>query len=182
MAEIVSVKLGLEVTTCAACGIVFAFDGATMQARRNDNKSFYCPNGHSLWFYENQIDKLKKQLTQTQKKLNDETENKEYYQRRLHETQDQLDVTARTLKASKTRLRKTKERIAAGVCVWCNRSFQNVARHVAHMHPEHSADEDEKNKSRRCGCGRYHEHVNGTGKCKERGCPCRKFSPIDEDE
>lgn len=37
-------------TTCAACGIVFSFPKEFMQKLRENHKTFYCPNGHTLIF------------------------------------------------------------------------------------------------------------------------------------
>lgn len=36
----------------------------------------------------------------------------------------------------KGQLTKLRNRIANGVCPWCQRSFANVARHVEHQHPD----------------------------------------------
>lgn len=45
----------------------------------------------------------------------------------------------RAQKGQNTRL---KNRIAAGVCPCCNRSFQNVARHMAGQHPDFQKHEE----------------------------------------
>lgn len=44
-----------------------------------------------------------------------------------------LEASRRAHKGANTRLRR---RVAAGVCPCCNRTFQNLARHVASQHPD----------------------------------------------
>ena len=46
------VETGLEVKSCLTCGIIYAIPTELIKKRRGDHKSFYCPNGHSLYFPE----------------------------------------------------------------------------------------------------------------------------------
>ena len=46
---------------------------------------------------------------------------------------DHIEAKRRGEKAAKTRI---KNRIAAGVCPCCNRTFQNLAKHMAGQHPD----------------------------------------------
>lgn len=56
-------------------------------------------------------------------------------ERELANTEEELRIERAAHSATKGQLTKTKRRAARGVCPECKRSFVNVARHVAHMHP-----------------------------------------------
>lgn len=57
-------------------------------------------------------------------------------ERQLANTEEELRIERASHTATKGQLTKSKRRAARGVCPECRRSFVNVARHVAHMHPE----------------------------------------------
>jgi DNA repair exonuclease SbcCD ATPase subunit len=141
MSTISSTTVTYAKCVCPVCGIHYALDESFSNEKYKVNGSWYCPNGHSLVFTQSKADKLAKELEAKQKQLTSEFENRVYYQNRLLETQKQLDITDRTLKASKTRLKKTKQRVAAGVCPCCNRSFQNLHRHMNGQHPGYAKGE-----------------------------------------
>jgi hypothetical protein len=129
MANTVEFLVALEATTCSACGIVFAFDAHLMQQRRRDHQTFYCPAGHSLHFGgASDIDKLKKQL-KLERQAADQLRAEVTYER------DQRTATERSLRATRAAHTRTKNRIAAGVCPCCSRTFQNLAEHMANKHP-----------------------------------------------
>lgn len=54
----------MEETTCCVCGIKFGLPNDIMRERRNDGKTLYCPNGHSLSFRPSEIDKLREKNRQ----------------------------------------------------------------------------------------------------------------------
>lgn len=126
----------LEITECANCHMEFGISPAFIKQRRNDHQSFYCPNGHSLSFSgKSEAQKLAEELAREKKYRG-------WSESALTAARDQLGATERSLvghKAAKTRL---KNRIAAGVCPCCNRTFQNVAAHMSGQHPDfaHKAD------------------------------------------
>lgn len=51
MAKTITVETTLNIVTCS-CGLVFAVPDQFLDARRDDHKTFYCPNGHGHWFPE----------------------------------------------------------------------------------------------------------------------------------
>lgn len=106
---------------CIDCGMWFGVDDDFDAQRRKDMRPFYCPNGHSLSFGEGEADKLRKQLSAEQ-------------QRVALERKMRIDAESALEKERKAHLRQTR-RIHAGVCLHCNRIFQNVARHMATKHP-----------------------------------------------
>jgi hypothetical protein len=115
--------LTLTEVVCCKCGIHFAMDTNFYQnCMDDDNKTFYCPNGHPQHFTVNEIDKLKKE----NKALNDS----------LYFKDQELQKVKVEKANAKRRLTITQKRIANGICPCCNRSFQNVARHMTSKHPD----------------------------------------------
>lgn len=114
-------------TRCASCGISFYMTRDRYLLSRDKGKDFYCPNGHSLTFGETGEDRLKKKVNQLENSLHCET-------RRRIEADAQLNFERKSKAAIKGVLKKTKTRISNGVCPCCNRTFQNLHRHMKSKH------------------------------------------------
>lgn len=54
--------------------------------------------------------------------------------------QDEAEAVKRSAAAYKGAATRLKNRAKAGVCPCCNRTFQNLARHMASQHPDHETD------------------------------------------
>lgn len=124
----------LVTITCPACGIMFAVPEHWYQKRRERRTRFYCPNGDCLSYRESEADKLKKKLAAKDAEIG-------WYSDALKRSRQQTthaEARRRAEKAAKTRI---KNRIAAGVCPCCNRTFQNLARHMQNQHPEFTKNE-----------------------------------------
>lgn len=117
------VSVDLTTITCGDCGIVFAMPDWYVTARRNDHRTWYCPNGHGrAWLQETREEKLARELKSA---------------RALAVSRgDQLEATERSLRAQKAATTRIKNRVAAGVCPCCSRSFQNLRRHMSGQHPD----------------------------------------------
>ena len=111
----------LVVTSCW-CGIHLAIPSDLYnEANRRDNYGVYCPLGHEFIY----DDTTEARLRQTR--------------RSLAATRELLRHEERSHAATRghvTRKRKELARVKAGVCPCCNRTFQNLARHMAGQHPE----------------------------------------------
>lgn len=113
----------LTETTCCSCGITFAMPENFLRKKKETHANFYCPNGHTLHYaHKSEAEELKDKLAR-EKSQHDQT---------LAE----LEEKNKTLIAIKGHLTRQKKRIAAGVCPCCNRTFQNVHRHMESQHPE----------------------------------------------
>jgi len=97
---------------------------------RNEEMSVYCPNGHSWHFPkgESAEDKLRRE--------------RDLLKQRLAQKDDQISSLhfqktniERSLVATKGHLTRTRKRISHGVCLECNRTFGNLARHMQSEHP-----------------------------------------------
>jgi ATPase subunit of ABC transporter with duplicated ATPase domains len=114
-----------EDEVCCNCGVEFA--SPVIAIRRNDGKSFYCPNGHSQSYRETEATKLQKQLDQERQKREQAERETEWAKAEAR--------TARTQETkAKNKLKKVVTRVNAGVCPHCNRTFQQLARHMQSKH------------------------------------------------
>lgn len=120
--EIVKVSTAVELVTesCTACGVIFAIPYDLRERLFKDGTTFYCPNGHRLWFGKSEADKLRHRLDQTEAEL----------ERQRASTNGAL-LQLRAQKGHNTRLRK---RIQNGVCPECHRHFENLERHMKTKH------------------------------------------------
>jgi hypothetical protein len=119
----------LEVEVCGVCGVLFAAPERLIDHCRETGDSFFCPNGDSLVFNDYENKRLKRQLAIARDKAAAE---------RAH--RDQAEASLRATKGVVTKQRKKLARVAAGVCPCCNRSFQDLARHMETKHPDFPPD------------------------------------------
>lgn len=122
-------NIGDETITCCNtdCGISFAAPSWWVKGKRENHSWFYCPNGHHQYFaaesnaekYKRERDIARQQIARAEQEATDERRK------------------AELLMKQKRRLEK---RAASGTCPCCQRSFQNMSRHMLHKHPEFVAD------------------------------------------
>jgi hypothetical protein len=122
MSAAVSHAVEVTTTTCCACGVVFGLPDYLDKARRADGAAFFCPNGHSLSYGRSTVETLRTEV-ERQKKLVEFANNAARAER---ERANKLERTAERLK----------KRAANGVCLCCNRTFANLARHMKAKHPD----------------------------------------------
>jgi len=113
----------LNVIECAACGILFALTADLQRRRLEDGANFHCPSGHLNHYRDNEVARLKKQLVEEQSRSAFFKSEKERREAQLAEAEKKE--------------RRTAVRIGNGVCPCCNRTFQNLMRHMKTKHPEH---------------------------------------------
>lgn len=123
--------------TCSNCGILFAMEEGFQKERLADKRSFYCPNGHGMSYTgKSEVEKLRAQLDEERRQRQRAEQNVARWQdeyaeadaRAIHERN-----RANGYKGHATRITK---RAKAGVCPCCNRTFQQLARHMATQHPK----------------------------------------------
>lgn len=69
----------METTTCCVCNIEFGLPGTLMRRRRDDGRTLYCPNGHSLSFQPSKIDKLRKKNLELAMEIQQLTKDVEFW-------------------------------------------------------------------------------------------------------
>lgn len=123
-------NMSFEVVELPACGHTFALRAADERQLRESHRTFYCPIcGAKLhWPQLSDKEKLERQV-----KL-------------LTQERDRARGRAKHERASKNavkgHLTRTKNRVANGVCPCCNRTFKDLARHMAGQHPDYAHAED----------------------------------------
>jgi len=117
----------LEKLTCGRCAGVFALNKAFTDQSRSNRGGFHCPYCETSWFWsETDADRLRKQLEAREREL------REARCETLRQSQ-LTDIAARARDKAEKKLR----RVQNGVCPCCNRSFTNLARHMATKHGKH---------------------------------------------
>lgn len=133
-AQRTTVFVTLEAETCYKCGIAFGLSSALMKyLKDHKGTTFYCPAGHPQHYIgETEEDRLRRQVEQEKKRTEwakQEARNIELQRR-----------------AAVGQLTKLKNRVGEGVCPCCNRTFQNLMRHMNTKHPYFAALEARKAK------------------------------------
>lgn len=119
---------------CGGCGVLFWMTAEYQGDRRRDHKTFYCPNGCPRAFNgPSEEEKLRKAL-ETQKQQN------AMWQDDAQRARERAEAAERRASAARGQVTKLKNRAAAGVCPCCNRTFANLARHMAGKHPAFQAE------------------------------------------
>lgn len=54
---------------CASCGVEFCVPRDFDKKRRQDGKTFHCPNGHSLSYRETELDRVRAQVRRLERRL-----------------------------------------------------------------------------------------------------------------
>lgn len=134
--------------TCCykGCGVMWAFTEGYYREVRRSHANWYCPNGHSQHYTaDSDAEKLRKA------------------EAREVALKDQLSAAIRDAERVRVALLRDRQRFANGVCPCCNRSFENVRRHMATKHPDYdiAAVKTPMTARFRCSCGRAFESVRG---------------------
>lgn len=112
------------------CGIAVAVpQNLNRRAQEDSNVGIYCPVGHKFFYTET----TKEKLERAQEELRRE-------QQRHRDTREWLRSEERSHAATRGHLTRVKKRVQHGVCPCCNRTFQNLQRHMTSKHPDYSAE------------------------------------------
>ncbi|HEY3541044.1 MAG TPA: hypothetical protein VGK79_00750 [Gaiellaceae bacterium] len=129
-----SALITIYVLDCARCGLVFGINTDYEARRRDDGRSFHCPNGHENSWIETEAERERaraenalRELDAARKIASNERERRRREERRRAAAQGQVT--------------KIKRRVGNGICPCCSRSFVDLARHMRGQHPEYTAEE-----------------------------------------
>lgn len=122
-------KADLYITDCPTCGVVFGMPNTMRERRYDDGKSFWCPNGHSMSWRETAADRERKARETAERRLT-------WERQRRDQAEAEAKHQAAVARGHKGAHQRTKNRVAKGVCPCCNRSFTNLAKHMAGQHPD----------------------------------------------
>lgn len=107
--------------------------------RRNNHQTFYCPNGHPGAFKGKT--EIEKKLEEAEKQLANQKARLEWAEADSKRAKEARDQAQRQASAARGQVTKIKNRVGNGVCPCCNRTFQNLLRHMHTQHPEFKVDE-----------------------------------------
>lgn len=132
----------LFVSDCPSCAVVFGITEDLEARRRADGGKFYCPNGHWMTFGESEAERERKKRVRVEQEA-------EWLRTSRRAALDQAETAERRRRAAKGQLTKVKKRVAAGVCPCCNRTFQDLARHMAGQHPDYALPPEDRSSQAR---------------------------------
>lgn len=123
---------------CPSCGGIYAI----AQEYKNEaqmlgefKKCWTCPYCKTERGYgEGEADRLRAQITTL-------TNDRDFYKRRHDEAQNEAEHFRRSRNVTRGHLTRIKKRVSCGVCPCCNRSFENLRRHMASQHPGFQTEE-----------------------------------------
>lgn len=120
----------IELTTinCGECGGSYAINERYRQQRYEEGNGWNCPYCRVSWGYfeNNRHKKLKRELADATRRA------------------DQHAVEAREARQRASQIsrsyQRVRERVRNGVCPCCNRTFENLARHMSTKHPDYGSN------------------------------------------
>lgn len=125
-----TVLVTIEAMTCGGCSCIFGMEETMKKNLVEQHGTFWCPRGCERHFVgETAKERAEKAANRAQELL-------EQSRRRNDELCAEKAATERQLSAAKGRVTRIKNRVAAGVCPCCNRTFQNLANHMKGQHPD----------------------------------------------
>lgn len=121
----------INVGPCCKCKTNFSLPESLYTAARNSEKiTFYCPYGHPQVFREgeSEANKMRRRAELAEQEIERQRQEAEHQRERA-------EGLERSVSAHKGQVTKLKNRAKAGVCSCCNRTFENLARHMKSKHP-----------------------------------------------
>lgn len=119
--------------TCAQCKCTFCIpDELYCSCKCSEKFNFYCPYGHSNYYPKSETEEQRlrrenQRLVQQMAQKDDEVT----YQK------DRANGLDRRLRATRGQVTRIKNRVGLGICPCCNRTFENLARHMASQHKDY---------------------------------------------
>ena len=122
MGYAITQEIKLEILNCCTCDIVFAMPDTMVRRMEDTGGLFYCSNGHPQRFTTSEVQRLRG-------KLDEQTRAATHMAERAKQAEAAEQKAVREIK-------RMKKRSAAGVCPCCNRTFQQLARHMKAKHAD----------------------------------------------
>lgn len=138
-------KLITEECCYAGCGVLFAMTEEFVRERRKDHQWWYCPNGHRQHYSgDNEEEKLRKQLDAERRQRQSAEQRVAMWQDEYAEADARATRERNRANGYKGHATRITKRAKAGVCPCCNRTFKQLAAHMASQHPQFTPLELEK--------------------------------------
>lgn len=118
----------LELLNCGGCGTVFGVSKVQVEQLRRTHDTFYCPNGCERHYpQKSEAELLRDQLVEQKRRA-------EFLEADAQRAMQVRDAQAKQIREMQVAHAKVTSRVSKGVCPCCNRTFRNLARHMATQH------------------------------------------------
>ena len=115
---------------CYRCKEDFALRDEVEDMLRRNHQSFHCPWGHSQAFKEGETEEQK-----LRREVNQLRQNKAYLEDMRRKAEARAEKERHRANGYKGHATRISKRVKNGVCICCNRTFADLARHMATKHP-----------------------------------------------
>lgn len=102
--------------------------------------SLHCPLGHKFIPSKSSAQKLRDEIVREKSRADQALADAAWWRDRTEQANTRATVAERQAAARKGQVTKIKNRIKNGVCPFCTRTFENVARHMATCHPHETQE------------------------------------------
>jgi hypothetical protein len=119
MGQVVELAVALYTIDCGSCGGTYAINRRFRDMKVEKGGFWHCPYCECSWGYaESENTRLKRELEEERKR------------------KDAALSRANVAEQAKTKAERKLKRVTKGVCTECNRTFRDLAEHMACKHPE----------------------------------------------
>lgn len=119
-----------DIGECWRCKEPMWMTQATYQTYKRNLQTFYCTHGHGQRFVEGKSEEQK-----LRDQLDEERRQRQRAEQRVAQAQDEAQHERNRANGYKGHATRITKRAKAGVCPCCNRSFENLRRHMDTKHP-----------------------------------------------
>lgn len=142
----IQLDVSFQTVECGCCGGVYALTSRFVDEKRAKGESWTCPYCEVGWGFKESAHK--KEVRELKEKIERERRQREWAEQRAESARAREETVRRSRAAIKGQLTKTKKRVGRGVCPCCNRSFENLRRHMESKHPEYADEPVEDGETR----------------------------------
>lgn len=132
MSETITQPVTFTQINCGECGGTYAINERYREQKWQQGGGWHCPYCSVAWGYFND-----NELARTKKALEQQKSNTEWYRQQAEARGKALNTERHRVIGYKGVIAKTKKRLAHGVCPCCQRTFQDLARHMQSKHPDY---------------------------------------------
>jgi len=119
---------------CCVCSITFSVPSGWFKRRQEDGETFSCPNSHYQSFGISDLDLMRQERDRLKQQVAQRDDEVRAANRRA-------ETERRTAIAYKGQATKLRKRAKGGVCACCNRTFENLARHMKSKHANYPGEQ-----------------------------------------
>lgn len=131
----VSAATDLSTIACGKCGGIYAIAERYRLHKQEHGGYWNCPYCQCTWgFGTSEISKIRDRLRAAE-------HDRDSARKRTEWAQQEARSAERRRRAIKGQLTRVKKRVSHGVCPCCNRSFENLRRHMQVKHPAYTVAE-----------------------------------------